>query len=168
MTLEEELTAAEEVIQAGRENAAQHLQRVARVVPLDATIVEHYRCYLDTSTSVAQSTIELCRRIVSTCVKSDALPSEDPTQIVHQLIIGVVTSMKAMYLAMGVVEDMAPRANEDDSPMRTPVNTSCTTRSCSFCGMAYQQGRIMAGPASNICATCTRLACGVLGIALRE
>jgi hypothetical protein len=37
-------------------------------------------------------------------------------------------------------------------------------RSCSFCGDT--ESKLVAGPEANICAACTRLACGVLGIKL--
>lgn len=168
MTVDDELVAAESVVQVSRENAAQHLERLAGVMRLNETIIDQYRTYLDTATSVAQSTLELCRTMVSTRVRVDASASDDTTRAVQGFIAGVLRSMEAMYLAMSLVECLAPRAEAHDSHGRTPDTQSSATRGCSFCGMPYQQGKVVAGPTGNICASCTRLACRVLGIALQE
>jgi hypothetical protein len=163
MTLDEELTAAESVVQAGRENATQHLERVVAAYRLNETTIDHYRKYLDTTTSVAQATLGSCRRIVS----SSALPTEDVRQAVQGLISGLLDSMKAMYMAMDVVERLAPQADEHGPRVPTSQGESRAVRSCSFCGLGFSEG-IVAGPTGNICASCTRLACAVLGIQLQQ
>jgi polyhydroxyalkanoate synthesis regulator phasin len=174
MTLDEKLTSVEDVLQTSRENATQHLEYVAGVMHLNETIIDQHRKYLDITTSVARSTLELCRKLVSTCVKSGACPSEDAMQTVQGLITGVLESTMAMYLAINTIEQLASQTNAKDSPikhdphMRTPQDESRTTHRCSFCGATSAEREVVAGPDSNICANCTRLACAVLGIALQE
>jgi len=168
MTLDEEVSSAERVVQAGRDNAAQHLERVAAVMRLDPRTIDDYQKFLDATASAAGYTIQLCRRLVSACTESDGFPNEEATQTVQGLISGALESMKAMYLAMSVVGRLRPQARRQDSHVWLPRDESRATRRCSFCGTAYEEGKIVAGPSSNICEACTRLACGLLGITLQK
>ena len=170
MTLDEELTAVENVVQAGLDAAKEHLARMTDVAHPNKATIAHYNDYLDTTTSVASSILVICRRLVSTGVSSDTTSTDELTRAIESLIAGVLESLRAMYLAMNVIEQIAAPTGGHDSPsfVLKPQKESRETRSCSFCSRPDTETNLVAGPAGNICASCTRLACAVLGIALQE
>ncbi len=168
MTLDDELTSAGSVVQAACGYVAQHLVHVAEVARLEKTIIDDYRKYLNVTTSMAQSTLNLCRRLDSTCVRSDEYPSEDAKQTIQGLIMGVLESITATYFVMNVVEQLMLLPDEHDSRMRIQQDETSDRGRCSFCGKHCKEGEFVAGPTVNICASCTRFACAVLGIALHE
>ena len=165
MTLDDELRDIGGAVQASFEHAAQHFERVAGVARLDKTILNHYREYLDTTKLVLQTTLDHCGRLASTCAGSGAFSNEDAKGSVRGLIGGVVESMKAMYLAMAVVEHLIQRADEHHPVPQARQEGSRAERRCSYCG---KEADVVAGPGVGICADCTRLACAVFGVALKE
>jgi hypothetical protein len=146
MTLEDEIMAVEEVVRVARDAAAEHRERAAKDLSLGSAALAHYRDFLDATVHSAEATLARCSELA-------AAPSETRVGVVQGLLASVRESVRLLYVAMSVVEDLAGSV---------PVRTA--PRSCSFCGRTEAETKLVAGPAANICADCTRLACGVLGI----
>jgi hypothetical protein len=161
MTLDEEITAVEAVVQAASSAATEHLERATRDLKLRGTVLGHYKDFLNASLLNARSIMAWCRQMQSTAV----LSAEASVPIVQGLLASVRESIRLMYVAMIILEQCAgsvPPGVGEPAPDRAAL------RSCSFCGKPETESRLVAGPAANICASCTRLACGVLGIALSD
>ena len=123
-------------------------------MPLGGTGLGHYKDFLDSTVVSAVSTLVRCREIAST----PAIAAEASTaSIVRGFLAGVRESVRLMYVAMAVLEELAGAGAAHRG-----------ARSCSFCGKTEAESKLVAGPAANICASCTRLACGVLGIPLSD
>jgi hypothetical protein len=167
---DEDLTFIETVIQASSDAATEHLERMAGGAHLNKKTLVHYKDYLVTTISVAKSTLAICRRIVSARVSADGSPLDESTRVVQELIAGMHESVKAMHFAICVVEQLAVPPDGPDSPRRAvkPPEESHGARRCSFCGIPETETNVVAGPEGNICASCTRLACAMLGIGLQE
>jgi hypothetical protein len=167
MTLEEEIEADGEVIQAAREHAGVHLKRAETDLHLSGAALAHYRDFLDSSVVNARAVLACCSDLVSV----PAIVAEPSTsKIVQGLLESVRESAKVMYLAMMVLEQSAgPARPGGPGPALAPSEPELprpSGRSCSFCGKTDAETKLVAGPTGNICASCTRLACGVLGIEL--
>jgi hypothetical protein len=164
MTLDDEITATENVVQAARNAAAEHLQRATEVLHLGSTAGAHYKDFLNATLLAAESTLVHCRKIVSV----RGMPASECTHIVQGIMEGVRESVRAMYVAMMIVEHLIGPVGQRNAQQAAIAHTTenDTIRTCSFCGKTEAQSKLAAGPAANICATCTRLACGVLGIGL--
>ena len=147
-TLDDEILATENVVQAAREAATEHAERVAKDLGLVGAGLDHYRSFLDGTVANARSTLARCRELVS---------SPPMAGVVQGLLAGVRESVRLMYVAMIVVERCAGAGGREAGEREA-------VRSCSFCGKSSAEEKLVAGPAANICAACARLACGVLGI----
>jgi hypothetical protein len=155
MTLDDEILAVENVVQVARDAANEHLERAEKDLHLGSTGLEHYKDFLDATIANARSVLARCRDMVS----SPAIAAEASTpSIVQGLLAGARESMRLTYVAMTVLEQFAGSARQGGTANAT------APRSCSFCGKTDAETRLVAGPVANICASCTRLACGVLGI----
>jgi hypothetical protein len=161
MTLDDEIMAVEHLVQVARDAATEHLERATKDLHLGSTGQKHYQDFLDTTVLNARSTLARCREMVS----APAVAAEASTSIVQALLAGVRESMRLMYVAMTVLEQLAGSAHQGGIAHATE---RAALRSCSFCGKSEAESKLVAGPAANICASCTRLACGVLGIALSD
>lgn len=151
MTLEEEIQAVDEVVAFGCRVATEHADR-AGVLRLSATALAHYKDFLDATILNARSTVARCRE----------LASADASASVAQGLLDVAReSIRLMYVAMHVIEQLAGTAQQG-------ATASAALRACSFCGKTEAEAKLVAGPVANICAACTRLACGALGIAVSD
>lgn len=158
MSPAEEIKAVGEVVQATRDNADVHLQRAEKDLHLEGAGLAHYRDFLDASVLNARSILTICNDLVS----APAIAAEPSTSnIVRGLLASVHESVRLLYVAMIVLEQSAGPA---PAPAPAPTAPRPGGRSCSFCGKTDAETKLVAGPVANICATCTRLACGVLGI----
>jgi hypothetical protein len=146
MTLEDEIAAVEEVVRVARDGAAQHRERAAKDLPMGSATLAHYQDFLD-------ATVRSVEAILARCSELAAAPADTSAGVVHGLLASVRESVRLLYVTMSVIEDLAGSAPGSAAP-----------RSCSFCGRTEAETKLVAGPAANICADCTRLACGVLGI----
>ena len=161
MTLDDEITAVENLVHAGRGAATEHLERATKDLHLGSTVLAHYKDFLDATILNARSTLARCREMVS----APAISAEASASIVQGGLASARESMRLMYVAMTVLEQLAGSARRGGIAHATE---SAALRSCSFCGKTEAESKLVAGPAANICAPCTRLACGVLGIALSD
>jgi hypothetical protein len=161
MTLDEEITAVEAVVHAANSAATEHLERATRDLKLGGTVLAHYKDFLNASLLNARSIMAWCLQVQST----STLSAEASVSLVQSLLASVRESIRLMYVAMAFLEQCAgPTPPDADAP--APEREAL--RSCSFCGKPETESRLVAGPVANICASCTRLACGVLGIALSD
>jgi hypothetical protein len=153
MTLDDEIRAADEVVDAAHNAANQHLQRADTDLNLKGKGLEYYRKFLDGSILNARSVLAHCREIAAT----PAIVAEAAhTSIVQGLLASVRESMRLLYAVMIVLEQSVRSA------------PATGARSCSFCGKTEDETKLVAGPRVNICVSCTRSACGVLGIELSD
>jgi hypothetical protein len=155
MTLDEEITAVEGVIQAARSAATEHLERAQKDLHLEGSLLGRYQDFLSATVVDATATLARCREVASAPI---AAP-EASARIVQALLAGVRESIRLLYVAMTIVEELAGSA-----PRNGRAKAFAAPRVCSFCGKSEAETKLAAGPAGNICAPCTRLACGVLGI----
>jgi hypothetical protein len=159
MTLDDEIMAVETLVHAGRDAATEHLERATKDLYLGSTVLAHYKDFLDATILNARSILARCRELVA----APALPAEASASIVQELLAGARESIRLMYVAMTVLEQLAGSAHRGGIAHATE---GAALRSCSFCGKTEAESKLVAGPAASICASCTRLACGVLGMAL--
>ncbi|WP_437586215.1 ClpX C4-type zinc finger protein [Sorangium sp. So ce1000] len=166
MTLDEEITAVENLVQFARGAAADHLERATKVLNLRSKELARYETFLDSTILNATSTLTLCRETAS----APAVFPDASTSIAQGLLASVRESIRLMYVAMTVIEGRAGSGGFRDPHQGESAHTtgSGEHRACSFCGKSDAASKLVAGPAANICASCTRLACGVLGIGLSE
>jgi hypothetical protein len=166
MTLDDEVMAVENLVHVARDAATEHLERATKDLHLGSTALAHYKDFLDATILNARSTLTCCREMVST----PAISAEASVSIVQGLLAGVRESMRLMYVAMTVLEQLAGSGGHRNAHQGGTAHAteSGALRSCSFCGRTEAESKLVAGPAANICASCTRLACGVLGIALSD
>jgi hypothetical protein len=152
MTLDDEIEAVEDVVRTARGAATEHLARATEDLRLRSATLARYRDFLDATVQNAELTLARCREVA-------AVPAETSARIAQGLLAGARESVRLLYVAMSVVEDLAGSV---PPPGTTPGGTN--PRSCSFCGKTEAETKLVAGPSANICGDCTRLACGVLGI----
>ena len=166
MLLDEEITATEKLVQAARNAAAEHLQRATEALHLENTAAAHYKDFLNTALRSAQSMVVHCRNIVSV----QQIPASECMHIVQGILEGVRESVRAMYVAMMIVEHLTGPVGQRNAvqPAIAHTTENDASRACSFCGTTETQSKLAAGPAANICAACARLVCGVLGIGLSD
>jgi hypothetical protein len=170
MTPEEEIKAVGEVVQAARDNADVHLKRAETDLHIGGAALAHYRDFLDGSVLNARSILARCSDLVSMpAIAADQFTSN----IVRGLLESVRESARVLYLAMIVLEQSAgPVRPGGHGPAAAPSEPGSAPepegRSCSFCGKTDAETKLVAGPRVNICVSCTRLACGVLGIELSD
>lgn len=166
MSIDQEIEITAPVVEAAQAHAAEHIQRAKEALHFDSDTLTRYKDFLNATILVAESTIVHCRKMAS--LREIAL--SDSTPIVQGLMEGVRESVRAMYVAMAAVEQIAARPDQRNSQHDAPSNATShdAIRSCAFCGKTEMQTKLVAGPAGNICAACTRLACGVLGINLAD
>jgi hypothetical protein len=150
MTLEEEIQAVDEVVAFGRGVATEHAERAAGALRLEATVLAHYKDFLDGTIINARSTLTHCRELA-------AAPADGSAGVARGLLAVARESIRLMYVAMDVLEQRAGSA-------RQGTTASAALRACSFCGKTEAETKLVAGPVANICVSCVRLACGVLGI----
>ena len=164
MTFDEEITAVEKLVQVARDAATEHLERATKDLRLSIKELAHYETFLSATVLNATSTLTRCRETAS------AVSAETSASIAQGILAGVRESIRLMYVAMTVVEELAGSGGHRNPHQGEVAHAtgSGKHRSCSFCGKSEVASRLVAGPAANICASCTRLACGVLGIALSE
>lgn len=155
MTLDDEIMAVEAVVQFARDAATERLERAEKDLHLGSAGLDRYRDFLDATIANTKSVLARCRDMLS----APAIAAEASTaSVVQSLLEGVRESVRLMYVAMTVLEQFAGSARQGATANATDH------RSCSFCGKTEAETKLVAGPAANICASCTRLACGVLGI----
>ena len=163
MPIDQEIAITAPVVEAAHAHAAEHIQRAKEALHFDSVALAHYKDFLNATIQIAESTMTHCRKLASL----PEIPASDSTPIVQGLMGGVRESVRAMYVAMAAVEQMAAKPGQQhDAPLKTTAHDAI--RSCAFCGKTEMQTKLVAGPAGNICAACTRLACGVLGINLAD
>jgi len=164
MSIEQEIAMTASVVEAAHDHAAEHIQRAKDALHFDSVALTHYNDFLNATILVAESTMAHCRKLAS----PREMPDSEAIQIVRGLMEGVRESVRALYVAMATIERMATTPGKVDTPQEPISETTVHTavRSCAFCGKTEVQTKLVAGPAGNICAACTRLACGVLGITL--
>jgi ClpX C4-type zinc finger len=166
MTPEDEIKAVGEVVQAARDNADVHLKHAEADLHVGGAALAHYRDFLDASVLNARSILARCSDLVSV----PAIAAEPSTSNIVRGLLGTVReSVQALYLAMMVLDQsVGPAGPGAAGPAPAPNEPAPEPggRSCSFCGKTDAEAKLVAGPAGNICASCTRLACGILGISL--
>ena len=166
MTIDDEIAMTAPVVEVARNNAAEHIQRAKEALHLDSVALAQYKDFLNATIVVAESTIAHCRKLAS--IKE--IPFGESKQIVQGLMDGVRESVRTRYVVMATIEQMATIPEKTDTSQEPiPATTARNAiRSCGFCGKTELQTKLVAGPAGNICAACTRFACGVLGIGLLD
>ena len=166
MSIDDEITATAAVIQAARDGAGEHLQRARDALHLESTALARYKDLLNATILAAESTLAHCRKLASI----HAISVNERTTIVQGITDGVRESVRAMYVTMTIIEELAKAPSLRDSQQGAIYHAanSDTLRSCSFCGKTETQTKLAAGPAASICTTCARLVCGVLGIRLSD
>lgn len=152
MTIDEELEAAEEVVDVASRAATEHYQRATTTLRLRSDVAARYKDFLDSAVHAARSSVAHGRQLAS----GAGLSHEEFMRVVEPILAGMRESVRLMYVGMTVIEQLAqPGSGGKAGP-----------RVCSFCGKGEEETRLVAGPAGNICGACTRLACAVLGIEL--
>jgi ClpX C4-type zinc finger len=73
--------------------------------------------------------------------------------------------LRLMFAAAAVLEELARSAPHGGAARAA---SPPSLRACSFCGKTEAETKLAAGPVANICGPCTRLLCGVLGVALSD
>jgi len=166
MTLDEEITSVESLVQVARGAATEHLERATKNLRLGSKALAYYEDFLSATLLNATSLLTLCREIVSL----SGTAAEASASITEGILSGVRESMRLMYLAMAILDQLAAPEGHADVQQGEPTRAteSRTLRACSFCGKTEEESKLVAGPGSNICENCSRLACGVLGIALSD
>ncbi len=166
MSIDEEVAMTALVVQAAHGHASEHIQRAKEALHFDSVALAHYKDFLNATITVAESTMAHSRKLAS--LREIAVG--DSTQIVQGLMEGVRESVRSMYVAMATIEQIAGTPKQADTLQDPHPETTAhdEIRSCAFCGKTDLQTKLVAGPSGNICASCTRLACGVLGIRLSD
>ncbi len=155
MTLNDEITAVENVVQFASDAANQHLERAEKDLHVESTGLQRCKDFLDATINNARFILARCGDMAS----EPAIAAEACTESIgRSLLAGVRESIRLMYVAMTVFEQFAGSAR------RGAAEHATAPRSCSFCGKTDAETKLVAGPVANICASCARLACGVLGI----
>ncbi|WP_437600106.1 ClpX C4-type zinc finger protein [Sorangium sp. So ce590] len=164
MTLDDEITAVEDLVQVARSAAAEHLGRATEHLYLGCEALNRYHDFVNATIANAESTLGHCRETASAL----AVFAQTSTAIAQGLLAATRDSIKLMYAAMAVAEELTGAGGQLDVSQGgiAHVIETAVPRSCSFCGKTDKESKLVAGPEANICASCTRLACGVLGIEL--
>lgn len=164
MTLDDETTTVEELVQAARTAATEHLERATNDLRLGRKTLDRYQDFLNSTIVSAESTIRNLRETASALA---AVP-EASANIGQNILAAARESIRLMYAAMAVIEELVGTGGHLNARRAgvTHVAESAASRSCSFCEKTDTETKLVAGPEANICASCTRLACGVLGIEL--
>jgi hypothetical protein len=162
MTLDDEITAVEDLAQVARSAATESLERATTDLRLDRETLDRYQQLVDATITSAESTLRHCRKIAS----APTVPARAPTTIVQGMLAATREAIGLMYAAVALIDELAGAGGQLDAARGdlAHVAEAATPRSCSFCGDT--ESKVVAGPEANICASCTRLACGVLGIEL--
>jgi hypothetical protein len=163
---DDEINLTATVVQAARDAAAEHMQRATDALHLESTVLAHYKDFLNATILVAESTLANCRKMVAVPV----MPVSECAQIVQGIMEGVRESVRAMYVVMTIVEQITGTEGQRNAQQGAipKITENNAIRACAFCGKPEMQSKLAAGPAANICAPCTRLVCGVLGIRLSD
>lgn len=104
MTLDDEILAVESLVQVARDAATEHLERAENGLHLGSTGLKHYKDFLDATIANGRSVLARCRDMVSApAIAADATT----TSIVQGLLASVRESMRLMYVAMTVLEQLA-------------------------------------------------------------
>lgn len=162
MTLNDEIAAAEDLVQVARDTAAGRLERAKKHLRIGRKLLNRYQRFVSATIANAESTLRHCREIASDL----AVNAQAPTGIVQGMLASTRESIRLMHAAMDVIDELAGAACQLSASQGGVARVTETEmpRSCSFCGDT--ESKLVAGPEANICTTCTRLACGVLGIEL--
>ncbi|MDC3988001.1 ClpX C4-type zinc finger protein [Polyangium jinanense] len=163
MSLPEEIAITEEVVQAARDAAVEHLQRAKEDLHLESAAGSRYEDFLNATLRTAESTLAHCQKIMT----MPGIHDHERTPIVQGITGGVRESVRAMYVVMALVEHLAGPEGACHARQGEIARTDAL-RTCSFCGRSEAQAKLAAGPAVNICETCARLVCGVLGLRLLD
>ncbi|WP_437728920.1 hypothetical protein [Sorangium sp. So ce861] len=155
MTLDDEITEVEGLAQVARSAATESLERATNDLRLGREALDRYQRLVDAAITSAESTLRHCRKIAS----DPTDPARAPTTIVQGMLAATRESIGLMHAAVAIIDELAGAGGQLDV-----ARGAATPRSCSFCGDTGS--KVVAGPEANICASCTRLACGVLGIEL--
>lgn len=162
MALDDEITAVEDLVQVARNAATEHLERATKDLYPGCETLNRYHDFVNATITNAESTLRHCRESASAL----AVFAQTSTTIAQGLLAATRESIKLMYAAMAVTEELAGtggQLNASQGGIEHAIETAAP-RSCSFCGGT--ESKVVAGPEANICASCIRLACGVLGIEL--
>ncbi|WP_437777249.1 ClpX C4-type zinc finger protein [Sorangium sp. So ce1097] len=162
MMLNDEITAAEDLVQVARNTAAGRLERAKRHLHIGRKPLSRYRRFVSATIANAESAIRHCRKMASDL----AAHTQAPTDIAQGILASTRESIRLMHAAMDVIDELAGAGCQLSASQGGVARVTETEipRSCSFCGDT--ESKLVAGPEANICTTCTRLACGVLGIEL--
>ncbi|WP_437958111.1 ClpX C4-type zinc finger protein [Sorangium sp. So ce119] len=164
MTLDDEITAVEDLVQVAQTAVTEHLERATNDLHLERKTLNRYQDFLNSTITSAESTIRHCRETASALTASPGASTN-----IGQYILAVAReSIRLMYAAMAVIEELAGTGGHLNARRGgiAHVLETAVPRSCSFCGKTDTDSKLVAGPEANICASCTRLACGVLGVEL--
>ncbi|XYH97136.1 ClpX C4-type zinc finger protein [Sorangium sp. So ce1128] len=164
MTLDDEITAVEDLVQVAQNAAAEHLGRATKDPHLECEALNRYQDFVNATIANAESTLRHCRETASAL----AVFTQTSTAIAQGLLAATRESIRLMYAAMSVTEELTGtggQPNVSQGKIAHVIETA-VPRSCAFCGKTDKESKLVAGPEANICASCTRLACGVLGIEL--
>ena len=188
MSIDDEITGTEEMIALDRANAVEVLAEVATRLNLDAKTLAHYQKFIDWCLASAASILANCRAIAA----MPDLPPEVAKQVIEPLLLRAYEPTRSMWLGMLVVEHVAAHDESGSTHATEPVkrvpravpeavvpsrgsivpNESApandTQPSCSFCGKSASETPVVAAPVGGICASCTRLAANIHGIALAD
>ncbi|WP_437479723.1 ClpX C4-type zinc finger protein [Sorangium sp. So ce1014] len=164
MTLDDEITAAEDLVQVARSTATEHLGRATKDLHLECEAMKRYQDFVNATIVNAESTLRHCRETASEL----AVFAQTSTAIAQGLLAATRDSIRLMYAAMAVTEELTGTGGQLNASQAGTAHAieTAAPRSCSFCGKTDKESKLVAGPEANICASCTRLACGVLGIEL--
>ncbi|WP_437948273.1 hypothetical protein WME98_47905 [Sorangium sp. So ce296] len=162
MTFDDEITAVEDLAQVARSAATESLERATNDLRLGREALDRYQRLVDAAITSAESTLRHCRKIAS----DPTDPARAPTTVVQGMLAATRESIGLMHAAVAIIDELAGAGGQLDAARGDLAHErgAATPRSCSFCGDTGS--KVVAGPEANICASCTRLACGVLGIEL--
>lgn len=164
MTLDDEIRAVDDLVQTARSAMTEHLARATKDLRLGRKALMHYQDFLNATITNAESMLTCCREAAS----ERAASVQASTSTAQGLLAATREAIRSMYAAMTVVEELAGPGGDLGTRQGgiAPATSTSVPRSCSFCGKTEAETKLVAGPEASICGSCTRLACGVLGIEL--
>ncbi len=106
MTLDEEITAVEGVVDAASRAAAEHLERATKDLKLGGAALARYEDFQDATLRNARSTLSCCRELRS----ASASPAEASARVEQGLLASVREFIRLLYVVMVVLEQCAGSA----------------------------------------------------------
>jgi DNA repair exonuclease SbcCD ATPase subunit len=168
MRLHDEIDSAERVVETAKGYIGEFFDNLVVGVEQNEMLTNTYKEYFEKTLLVAASTLDFCQMIGEKYEPSSESPGEDIRKSIQKLIVELIESISEMYSVLTVIDRINIRTSRNADSVLIQQEDSNVSRRCSFCGTNCKAESVVAGPSVYICSNCTRLACSVLGIALRE